>query len=165
MVIVLAIWGAFAADGGLPVRSLRVAVVQGGGRRGLSDLQVPASVVYAAALRATRIVRPPVDLVLWPEDVVALGRPLAGSPEAAQLAGIARRPPHDACRRRHRARRHDPVPKRDRRLLPSGALVAVFEKVHRVPFGEYVPVAIVLLPPGEPARPFPGTPSQGTGAE
>ena len=73
------------------MRTLRVAIVQGGGRRGLSDLQVTPSVVYAAALKETASVRPPVDLVLWPEDVVALGQPLRDSPENAQLAGIARR--------------------------------------------------------------------------
>ena len=118
---------------------LRVAIVQGGGRRGLSDLQVPASEVYAAALKETAAVRPPVDLVIWPEDVVALDRPLRGSPESAQLAGIARRlhttlvagvtEPVGATRFRNEIVAYS----------PSGALVAVFEKVHRVPFGEYVP--------------------------
>ena len=139
VVVVLAAWGAVAADGGPPVRTLRVAVVQGGGRRGLSDLQVPPSVVYAAALKETSTVRPPVDLVLWPEDVVALGRPLQGSPEAAELAGVARRL-HTTLVVGVTA----PVgPTRFRNEIvaysPSGALTAVFEKVHRVPFGEYVP--------------------------
>ncbi len=139
VVVALAIWGAFAPDGGPPVRTLRVAIVQGGGRRGLSDLQVPASVVYAAALRATMTVRPPVDLVLWPEDVVALGQPLEGSPQAAQLSEIARvlhatlvagiTEPVGTTRFRNEIVAYS----------PSGALVAVFEKVHRVPFGEYVP--------------------------
>ncbi len=139
VVVTLAIWGAFAADGGSPVRTLRVAIVQGGGRRGLSDLQVPASVVYAAALRATMMIRPPVDLVLWPEDVVALGQPLKGSPEAAQLSEFAR-----GLRTTLVAGITEPVgTTRFRNEIvaysPSGALVAVFEKVHRVPFGEYVP--------------------------
>jgi apolipoprotein N-acyltransferase len=139
VVVALAIWGAFAPDGGPPVRTLRVAIVQGGGRRGLSDLQVPASVVYAAALRATMTVRPPVDLVLWPEDVVALSQPLEGSPQAAQLSEIARvlhatlvagiTEPVGTTRFRNEIVAYS----------PSGALVAVFEKVHRVPFGEYVP--------------------------
>jgi len=29
--------------------------------------------------------------VLWPEDVIALDRPLVGSPEAAEVAALARR--------------------------------------------------------------------------
>jgi apolipoprotein N-acyltransferase len=139
LVVGLCVWGAVAADGGPPLRTLRVAVVQGGGRRGLSDLQVPPSVVYAAALKETAAVRPPVGLVLWPEDVVALGQPLQDSPQRAQLAGIARRLratlvagvtyPVGTTRFRNEIVAYS----------PAGALVAVFEKVHRVPFGEYVP--------------------------
>ena len=139
VVAALAVWGVFAADGGPGVRTLRAAIVQGGGRRGLSDLQVPASVVYAAALRANMLVRPPVDLVLWPEDVVALGQPLESSPEAVQLSEIARGLhttllagvtwPVGTTRFRNEIVAYG----------PSGALIASFEKVHRVPFGEYVP--------------------------
>ena len=137
--VTLGIWGAFAPDGGPPVRTLRVAVVQGGGRRGLSDLQVRPSVVYAAALQETMKVRPPVQLVLWPEDVVALSQPLRGSPEAAQLSQIAR-----SLHATLVAGVTEPVGITQFRnevaaYSPSGALVAVFEKVHRVPFGEYVP--------------------------
>ncbi len=139
LVAVLAIWGGLAPDGGPPVGTLRAAIVQGGGRRGFSDLQVAPSVVYAAALKTTARVRPPVDLVLWPEDVVALGRPLSGSPEASQLSNIARRlrttlvvgvtEPVGSTRFRNEVVAYS----------PTGRLVAVFEKVHRVPFGEYVP--------------------------
>ncbi|HLN05747.1 MAG TPA: apolipoprotein N-acyltransferase [Acidimicrobiales bacterium] len=139
VVVPLAIWGLLAADGGPPVGTLRVAVVQGGGQRGLSDLQVPASVVYAAALRETVLVRQPVDLVLWPEDVVGLAQPFRGSPEAAELSEIAR-----SLHTTLVAGVTEPVgTTRFRNEIvaygPTGALVAVFEKVHRVPFGEYVP--------------------------
>ncbi len=139
LVVALCIFGAAAPDGGAPVRTLRVALVQGGGTRGLSDLEIPPSVVYTAALRATRRVRPPVDLVLWPEDVVALSGPLRGSPESGQLAAIARR-----LRTTLVAGVTETVGAKGFKneivaYSPSGALAAVFEKVHRVPFGEYVP--------------------------
>jgi apolipoprotein N-acyltransferase len=84
-------------------------------------------------------VRPPVDLVLWPEDIVALSQPLKASPESAQLSEIARRlhttlvvgvtQTVGATRFRNEIVAY----------APSGAVVSVFEKVHRVPFGEYVP--------------------------
>ncbi len=61
-------------------RAIRVAVVQGGGRRGLSQLQVPASDVFRAAIKETAHVPRATSLIVWPEDVVALNRPLAGSP-------------------------------------------------------------------------------------
>jgi apolipoprotein N-acyltransferase len=139
VVVVFAVWGAFGPDGGPPLRTVRVALVQGGGRRGLSDLEVPASVVYAAAHRATMQVRPPVDLVLWPEDTVALDQPLTFSPEAAQLSRLAR-----SLHTTLVAGVTETVGSSQFRnevvaYSPSGVLVAVFEKVHRVPFGEYVP--------------------------
>jgi apolipoprotein N-acyltransferase len=78
-------------------------------------------------------------LVLWPEDVVALDRPLAGSPEAALLSRLAEElgttlvvgvtEPASAT-----AFRNEIVA-----WGPNGHIVGVFEKVHRVPFGEYVP--------------------------
>jgi len=139
VVAALCIWGVLAPDGGPPLRTLRVALVQGGGTRGLSDLEIPPSVVYAAALRTTRRVHRPVDLVLWPEDIVALSGPLRDSPESAQLAALARSL-HTTFLAgvtetvgAHRFRNEIVA------YSPSGAITAVFEKVHRVPFGEYVP--------------------------
>jgi apolipoprotein N-acyltransferase len=122
-----------------PSGELRIAIVQGGGQRGLDQLQVPPSVVFAAAVRATTKVPQGVQLILWPEDVVGLKGPFLGSSAEATLAGIARS---------HHATlvagvtypvgttlfRNEIVA-----FAPSGALVATFEKVHRVPFGEYVP--------------------------
>ena len=79
--------GSLAPDGGPAVRSVTVAVVQGGGRRGLDKEQVAPSTVFAAQVRATRpllaLARPP-SLVLWPEDVIALAGPLQGSTQGAR---------------------------------------------------------------------------------
>ena len=60
------------------MRTLRVALVQGGGQRGLSKEQVSPTTVYDAQIAATfRVtsIRPSPELVLWPEDVVALDSP------------------------------------------------------------------------------------------
>ena len=119
---------------------LSVAVVQGGGQRGLSQLQVPPSRVFEAALRETARVSGHPSLILWPEDVVAMGpTPFVGSQAEALLAAVARE--------RHATLvagvTEDVGATRFRNevvaLSPSGRLVATFEKVHRVPFGEYVP--------------------------
>ena len=84
--------GAGAADGGAPVRTLPVALVQGGGQRGVSREDVAPVAVYQAQLAATsRVAGSDAELVVWPEDVVALDQPLAGSPQAAALARLARR--------------------------------------------------------------------------
>jgi apolipoprotein N-acyltransferase len=118
---------------------LRVAIVQGGGRRGLDQLQVPSSTVLAAAVKATAQVPLGTQLILWPEDVVGLNRPFVGSSAEVQLAGIARA--HHATLI---AGVTYPVGTTQFRneivaFSPAGVLVATFEKVHRVPFGEYVP--------------------------
>jgi apolipoprotein N-acyltransferase len=141
-VAALALAGALVPDGGPPVGTVRVALVQGGGQRGLSKEQVSPTTVYEAQLSALDAVvsaRPRPDLVLWPEDVVALDRPLSGSPEAAVLSRVARNlrttllvgvtEPASATTFRNEIVAWG----------PRGNIVGVFEKVHRVPFGEYVP--------------------------
>jgi apolipoprotein N-acyltransferase len=143
-VTALAVWGTVAPDGGPTVGTLRVAAVQGGGARGVHKAQVSPASVLAAQLAATAEVpaaddgRPP-RLVVWPEDVVALQEPLARSPDQTTLAELAR---HLGATLTvgvtetvsDTAFRNEIVA-----FAPSGALVARFEKVHRVPFGEYIP--------------------------
>jgi apolipoprotein N-acyltransferase len=141
-VVALAVIGAVAPDGGPPIRTQRVALVQGGGQRGVSKQEIPPSAVFAAQLAATFAVataHPPPRLVLWPEDVVALDRPLAGSPQAELLSRLARQ-----LRTTLLVGVTEPASSTSFRNEvvawgPSGHIVGVFEKVHRVPFGEYVP--------------------------
>ena len=142
-VVALGIAGGTAADGGAARSTLVVAAVQGGGQRGLRKAQVDPAVVFDAQVSATRRLAadraPAPGLVVWPEDVVSLDRPLTGSAEEKTLSSLATQlhvtllagvtepagPGHF---------RNQVVA-----IAPSGRIVDRFEKVHRVPFGEYVP--------------------------
>lgn len=119
---------------------LSVAIVQGGGVRGLDELEVPPAEVLAATLSETSRVSGHPRLILWPEDVVSSGStPFRRSVAAPILAAVARQ--HHAILvagvvfdvGAHLFRNEVVA------YSPAGRLVAVFEKVHRVPFGEYVP--------------------------
>jgi apolipoprotein N-acyltransferase len=133
-----------APDGGGSVGAVSTAAVQGGGARGFRKSQIDPAVVLAAQQAETRVLSEEdhgtaPDLVLWPEDVVSLPVLLGDSPEEAALSGLARAL-HTTLvvgvteTVSSTAFRNEIVA-----WGPDGTLVARFEKVHRVPFGEYVP--------------------------
>ena len=139
---VLVLLGAVVPDGGPALRSISVALVQGGGQRGVSKEQVDPATVFAAQVRATPVLpahgRSPA-VVLWPEDVIALSGPLRGSAEDRVMAQLARRLHATVI-----AGVTEPAgPNSFRNEIvvwaPDGRIVDTFEKVHRVPFGEYIP--------------------------
>lgn len=128
-----------APHGGTARRVDAVVIVQGGGARGLNEFEVPASTVFAAQLTPTEELKGPVDLVVWPEDTIKLATSLSGS-RASSLIG------NEASRLHATFLAGVTVNVGKTRFLneivawgPSGSIVATFEKVHAVPFGEYVP--------------------------
>jgi len=138
----LVLLGAVVPDGGPPLRTVSVALVQGGGRRGVSKEQVAPATVFAAQVRATPVLtahgRSPA-MVLWPEDVISLSGPLRGSPQDRVMAQLAQ---HLAATVIAGVTEPaGPLSFRNEIVVwaPDGRIVDTFEKVHRVPFGEYIP--------------------------
>jgi len=131
---------AYWAPSGHPIGTLRVALVQGGGPQGTHAIDTDEQLVFERHLEASQSVRTPVDLVMWPENVVHVDGPLAGTPENAQLSAEARRlgatlivgviEDIGTDRFRNAAVAYS----------PTGDVIARYEKVRRVPFGEYLPL-------------------------
>ena len=137
-------WGRVAPDGGPAVRTVRVASVQGGGVRGLRKAQVDPATVTAAQFAATRRSRRATVGGLrrswsgprtWCRSTTSStarrqkgdSSALAVSLRATLLVGVTETVSTQSFRNEVVA------------FAPSGRLVARYEKVHRVPFGEYVP--------------------------
>jgi apolipoprotein N-acyltransferase len=141
VVVAVGLAGALAPDGGAPVARLRVAAVQGGGRHGVSDEAADRPSAFAAQVAATRRLERADGprLVLWPEDVIALQGPLAGSPEAAHMSAIARRLGATVVAGVTQPASPTTFDNMVVAWGPDGRIAGRFEKVHRVPFGEYVP--------------------------
>ncbi|HXQ61763.1 MAG TPA: apolipoprotein N-acyltransferase [Acidimicrobiales bacterium] len=140
----VASWGTAAPDGGSGVARLRVAAVQGGGVRGLRKAEVSPASVFEAHQTATGEIRTedggdPPALVVWPEDVVSLDGPLAGSPAEATLAATARHLHATLTVGVTETVSATSFRNEIVAFAPDGTVAARYEKVHRVPFGEYVP--------------------------
>ncbi|WP_436794939.1 apolipoprotein N-acyltransferase [Actinospongicola halichondriae] len=140
--VVVLLVGVAAPDGEPTGEFLDVALVQGGGPQGTRAATTEDGIVLERHLAASDGISD-VDLVLWPEDVVDVAT-LVGSPEEAQLqdlardsgatfmAGVIEDEGSDAFR--NWAVVYD----------PAGDEIDRYEKVERVPFGEWVPFRGVL---------------------
>lgn len=129
--------------------TLRIAAVQGGGQQGTSALDVPSSVVTERHLEATATIAadPDLDLVFWPENTMDVDR-FEGSQPAALITEQAARLgvpisvgltedviTDDGSRRFTNAQVV---------VTPDGEITSRYDKVRRVPFGEYVPFRGVI---------------------
>lgn len=143
---------------------LTIAAVQGGGEQGTSALDVPSRVVTERHLEATATIEPSdeLDLVVWPENGIDVNDgPFAGSEAAAAVAAEAARlgVPFSVGVTIDSEFSAYPEPdsfvNAQAVVTPDGEVTSWYEKVHIVPFGEYMPLRDVLAAVGAPVDQVP----------
>jgi apolipoprotein N-acyltransferase len=132
---------------------LDIAVVQGGGEQGTSATDVPSQLVTQRHLEATATIEADdsLDLVVWPENVVDVvdfeaSDELTAIAEHAERLGvpIAVGITEDVPGQSDRFTNAQVI------VTPEGDVTSRYDKVRRVPFGEYVPLRGLLEALGAP---------------
>jgi apolipoprotein N-acyltransferase len=138
-VVVVTVLMAAVAPSGEPVGTLEVAAVQGGGPQRTRAATSDPGLVFARHLEASAGIETPVDLVVWPENVVAVDGLLAGSPEDEALSALARRLDAPLVVGVTEVVSDTEFLNASVVYLPDGVRGERYDKVLRVPFGEWVP--------------------------
>jgi apolipoprotein N-acyltransferase len=143
--------------------SLRIAIVQGGGPQGTHAINSDPAKVFSRHLAATASIQPgSVDLVVWPENVIDVVA-LTGSPELAEVTAEAARIGAPLAVGITEEAPGDHFVNAQVVVTPDGQVVSRYEKVHRVPFGEYMPLRGLLHALGAPTDLVPRDAVAGTG--
>lgn len=161
---VVAVAGFAAPHGRATGAVLRIAAVQGGGPQGTLAIETSPRDVVERHLAATRTIAAGagIDAVVWPENVVTV-RDFAVSRERDEIAAEASRlgaPVLVGVTERAGGRGFTNA---QVVVLPDGSVADRYDKVRRVPFGEYVPLRGVLSALGAPVDRVPRDAVAGTG--
>ena len=147
---------AVVAPAGTPTGdTIEVAFVQGGGPQGTRAINTNSREVVERHLAATRTLEPGPDLVVWPENVIDVDE-FDGSVEHDEVAAEAAR--LDAplvVGITEEARGRNAFVNAQVVVLPDGTISSRYEKVRRVPFGEYIPLRGPLRALGAPVDQVP----------
>jgi len=150
--VLVVIVSAVAPDGVAAAQpsGLRIAIVQGGGPQGTRAIHSDPRDVVERHLAATRTIQPgSVDLVVWPENVIDVPT-FADSPELGDVVEQASRIGAPFAVGITEDAPGDHFINAQVVVTPDGQVVSRYEKVHRVPFGEYMPLRGVLHALGAP---------------
>ncbi|MCU1360720.1 MAG: lnt [Ilumatobacteraceae bacterium] len=169
VVVLVVVLAAVAPNGHDTGDSLRVAAVQGGGPQATRAVDTDPRDVFDRHMQATRtIAAGSVDLVVWPENVIDVPD-FTVSEELTEIAAEAKRIGAPFA-----VGITDDVPSldggrstafRNAQVIVSveGQITDRYDKVHRVPFGEYVPLRGLLESIGAPVDQIPRDAQAGTG--
>ncbi len=143
-VVLAAVLVALVAPTTTAVDEIDVAIVQGGGPQRTRAAPDDARVVFERHVEASLLIEDPVDLIVWPENVVHVVGRFEDSAEAQILGEIARR--HDASIIVGVVETLDTESFSNDAVVigPDGEVGDSYTKVRIVPFGEFVPLRSLL---------------------
>ena len=137
-------WPARCAPRGHDVGTAEVALVQGGGEQGTRKTDAGVIEVFERHVDATALVEPPVDLVVWPEDVIDTDGAFDDDPWADVVGDLAR----SSTRRWSSAPWRAPDPSASATppcsSTPTATSSAATTRSTACPFGEFVPFRSLL---------------------
>ena len=141
LALLLALYGlALVAPRGHDVGPLRVAIVQGGGPQHTRAADTDPHDVFQRHLDASQLITQPVDLVLWPENVVAVEGSLTKNKENGELSQLAKQLDTTLVIGATEGISEQHFLNAAIVYNPDGTMGARYDKVRIVPFGEYVPL-------------------------
>ena len=141
LALLLALYGlALVAPRGHDVGPLRIAVVQGGGPQHTRAADTDPHDVFQRHLDASQLITQPVDLVLWPENVVAVEGSLTKNKENGELSQLAKQLDTTLVIGATEGISEQHFLNAAIVYNPDGTMGARYDKVRIVPFGEYVPL-------------------------
>jgi apolipoprotein N-acyltransferase len=132
---------------------LRVTVVQGGGPQGTHAVEAgDAAEVFARHIQASQQIPPgSTDLVVWPENVIDVPQ-FIGSAQLSAVAAQAARVGAPFAVGVTEDAGPDHFLNAEMIVAPDGTVVSRYDKVRRVPFGEYMPLRGLLHALGAPTN-------------
>ena len=140
----LVLLAATVAPRGHDVGTAEIALVQGGGEQGTRQSDTGIIKVFERHVDATALVEPPVDLIVWPEDVIDTTGPLADDPWGDIVGGLAREKGAPIIVGAVEDSGTEHFKNAAELFDADGTFLQRYDKVHRVPFGEWVPFRPLL---------------------
>lgn len=144
LVVVAVVLGSVGAPDGYEVGRAEIALVQGGGAQGTRKTDTGVDDVFERHVTATAGVEPPVDLVVWPEDVIDTPGAFVDHPWSAVVGGLAEDVGAPMVVGTVEGAGDDRFTNSAVLVAAHGEVIGRYDKVHRVPFGEYVPFRALL---------------------
>lgn len=135
-------------------KSVRIAAVQGGGPQGTRAIYSDMDKVFQRHLEPSLDIQKPVDVIVWPEDVVDLESGDIADPDSAHgqdLSALARTKDTTVIAGVVQDQGEKHFLNYSVVVHPDGSFGDRYEKVHRVPYGEYVPLRSIVAPFAGPA--------------